>query len=134
MTSLYGCIAMLLAILSLSSCSFTSKSMRDFDKSFRLYERALRWQEYDLVLGFHKNEKEKLNQEKRKSLKKFKISAYNVIITNINADEKSATQVIEVKYYNQEYNVVRDMTLTNKWEYNDTKERWELANPFPVFR
>jgi len=130
----YSLVAVVFAMLSLGGCAFPSEAIDNFDRSYRLYERALRWQDYDLVLGFHKNEKDKLTEVSRKKLKKFRVSGYNVLFTTINADEKSATQVVEVKYYHQEYAVIRDITLTNKWEYDETKERWELANPFPDFR
>ncbi len=121
--------------LLLGSCAFPSQSMKEFDKSFRLYEKAMRWQDYDLVLGFHKNATQKeLSPARRKQLKQFRVSGYNIVLTNIDPDEQHATHVIEVKYYNQDYNVVREMTITNKWEWSEIKERWELTNPFPSFR
>jgi len=118
-----------------SSCAISSHEMKEFENSYRLYEKAIRWQDYDLMLGFHKNaKKSELTAENRKRLKQFKVSGYNILFTRIEPDEQSATQVVEVKYYNQDYNVVREMTLTNKWEWSEKKERWELANPFPDFR
>ena len=119
----------------MSSCAITSEEMKAFDKSYRLYERAIRWQDYDLMLGFHKNaEESELTEANRKRLKQFRVSGYHILFTTIDPSEQSATQVVEVKYYNQNYNVVREMTLTNLWEWNTKKERWELANPFPDFR
>ena len=108
--------------------------MKTFEKSYRLYEKALRWQDYDLMLGFHKNaEQTELTEANRKRLKQYKVSGYKILFTRIDPSEQSATQVVEVKYYNQDYNVVREMTITNLWEWNTLKERWELANPVPVF-
>jgi len=127
-------ILAIIAILT-SSCAIQSQEMKDFEKSYRLYEKAMRWQDYDLMLGYHKNaKKSELNEASRKRLKKFRVSGYNVLFMKIEPDEQSATQMIEIKYYNQDYNVVRDMTITNLWEWSEKKERWELANPFPDFR
>ncbi len=123
-----------IAILT-SSCAIPSQEMKDFEKSYRLYEKAMRWQDYDVMFGFHKNAKKSdLTAENRKRLKKFRVSGYHVLFTRINPDEQSATQMIEIKYYNKDYNVVRDLTLTNLWEWSKEKERWELANPVPDFR
>ncbi len=119
----------------MSSCAFPSQEMKDFQKSYRLYEKAIRWQDYDLMLGFHKNaKKSELSEANRKRLKQFRVSGYNTVFTRIDPDEQSATQVVEVKYYNEDYNVVREMTITNLWEWNKLAQRWELANPFPTFR
>ena len=99
-----------------------------------LYEHALRWQDYDLVISFHKSEHETLTDYKRKQLKKFRITGYNVVYTKVENDNKSAKQVVEIKYYNDEYAVVRDLTVTHLWEYDDEKKRWQLGNPLPDFR
>lgn len=121
--------------LVLSSCAIQSYEMKEFDKSYRLYEKAIRWQDYDLMLGFHKNAtKKELSESRRKKLKQFRVSGYHILFTTIDPSEQSAIQVVEVKYYNKDYNVERDMTITNKWEWNEQIERWELANPFPDFR
>ena len=73
------------------------------DKSFLLYEHALRWQDYDLVISFHKNEHEKLTEAKRKQLKKYRVTSYEVVYTKVESDHKSATRVVEIKYYNEDY-------------------------------
>jgi len=125
------------AIILLSvtaACSLTPEEIEFLDKSFMLYEHALRWQDYDLVIGFHKNEREKLTDVKRKALKKYRVTSYDVVYTKVEPDNMHATQVIEVKYYNDEYAVVRELTVTNKWEYDAEKIRWQIVNPLPDFR
>jgi len=99
-----------------------------------LYEHALRWQDYDLVIGFHKSEQETLTDVKRRQLKKYRVTGYNVVYTKIEPDNKSAKQVVEIKYYNEEYAVVRDLTVNQNWEYDDEKVRWQINNPLPQFR
>lgn len=124
-----------LILLSVTvACSFTPEQIEFLDKNFILYEHALRWQDYDLVIGFHKNEQEKLTDVKRKELKKYRVTSYDVVYTKIEPDNMHATQVIEIKYYNDEYAVVRDLTVTNKWEYDAKKTRWQIVNPLPDFR
>lgn len=127
-------LVLLIVFSAIPACALHTDQMLQFTRSYRSYERAIRWQEYDRLRSFHKNNKEILTEEERKRLKKFRVSAYNVLVLNVAPDIKSALQIVEVKYYNHEYNVVRDMTLTNKWEFDEEKNRWELANPFPEFR
>jgi hypothetical protein len=116
------------------SCATTPDEIELLDKSFVLYEHALRWQDYDIVIGFHKNEQATLTAEKRKQLKKYRVTSYNVVFTKVAPDNKSATQIVEIKYYNDEYSVVRDLTLTNKWVYDPKKMHWQLTNPLPDFK
>jgi hypothetical protein len=126
----------LLAVLFFSSlsCATTPDELELLNKSFTLYEHALRWQNYDIVIGFHKNEQATLTEAKRKQLKKYRVTGYNVVYTKVEPDNKHATEVIEIKYYNDEYAVVRDITVTNKWEYDPEKIRWQLNNPLPEFK
>jgi len=126
----------LLAVLMLAgfSCASTPDEIELLNKSFTLYEHALRWQNYDIVIGFHKNEQATLTEAKRKQLKKYRVTGYNVVYTKVEPDNKSATEIIEIKYYNDEYAVVRDLTVTNNWEYDSEKFRWQLTNLLPDFK
>ena len=120
--------------LWLVACASTPDEIKLLDKSFALYEHALRWQDYDVLIGFHKNERDKLTQAKRQFLKQFRVSGYNVVYSNVAADQRHANQIIEIKYYNQDYGVLREMTLNNQWEYDEKALRWQLTNPIPDFR
>ena len=90
-------IAFLVAIIT--ACASTPDEIQLLNKSFTLYEHALRWQNYDVVIGFHKNEHETLTEAKRKQLKKYRVTGYNVVYTKVEPDNKSATEIIEIKYY-----------------------------------
>ncbi len=124
----------LASLLLVASCSTTPEEIELLDKSFTLYEHALRWQDYDLVISFHKNEREKLTEARRKFLKRFRVTSYNVVYNKVEPDNKHALQVVEVKYYNDEYAIVRDVTLNNQWEYDEKANRWHLINDLPAFR
>jgi hypothetical protein len=117
-----------------SACASTPEELALLDKSFLLYEHALRWQDYDLVISFHKNEHEKLTEAKRKQLKKYRVTSYEVVYTKVESDHKSAARVVEIKYYNEDYARVRDLTLNQQWEFDDKKMRWQQTNPLPPFK
>lgn len=123
-----------LVLLLPAACATTPDELELLDKSFTVYEHALRWQDYDVIIGFHKNEREKLTVEKRKYLKQFRVTGYNVVYSSVEPGNKLANQVIELKYYNNDYGTVRDLTVNNKWEYDEKIKRWQLTNDLPDFK
>lgn len=118
----------------LISCATTPDPVESLATSMTAYERSLRWQNFDAVIAMHKNEHNKLTTEKRKFLKRFRITGYNEVYRKLETDGSTASQTVEVKYYNQEYGVVREVTLKNEWEYDKKQSRWYLTNPLPDFR
>lgn len=62
------------------------------------------------------------------------MSGYNVVYNTMAPDLQHATQVVEVKYYNTDYQVVREMTLRNEWEFDEKAKQWYLTNPLPDFK
>jgi len=120
--------------LLLMSCATTPDHVESLDLSMTAYERSLRWQNFDTVIAMHKNEHSKLTAERRKFLKRFRITGYNEVYRKLGTDGYTASQVVEVKYYNQEYGVVREITLKNEWAYDKEQLRWYLINPLPGFR
>ena len=126
--------SVVLPILLLVACASTQDEMYLLDKSFMAYERALRWQDYDVMIAFHKNEQENLTVGQRKYLKQFRVTSYNVVFNSVEPDNKHANQIIELKYYKNDSITVRDLTLNNKWEFDDKTQRWYLTNALPDFK
>lgn len=130
----YKTIFIFVVSILIVSCTSVPSEFQQLDKTMFAYERALRWQNYDMLIAFHKNQNQNLTQEKRKYLKRFRVTAYDEAYRKINNEALSALQVIEIKYYNDEYAVVRNMTLRNQWEYDKATGHWLLSNPFPEFK
>ena len=126
--------SLVLSLLLLTACATTQDELYLLDKSFMAYERALRWQDYDVLIAFHKNERDKLTVEKRKYLKQFRVTAYNVVYSKVEQGNRHASQVVELKYYNNEYATIREMTINNKWEYDETTKLWQVTNELPDFK
>jgi len=130
----YKTIIILFTFTLIASCASIPTELEELDRTLFAYERALRWQNYDTVIAFHKNEHSTLTQEKRKHLKQFRVTAYDEVYRSLGRDAKSATQVVEVKYYTNEYAVIRNITLKNQWEFEEKSGRWFLSNPLPAFK
>ena len=127
-------IVFLVFLFGAAACAGPSEKMQLFDSSLRNYEQALRWQDYDLLVSFHKNEYKTLTKAKRKRLKQFRVTSYNVISNVMDPDQRHATQNVEIKYYNIDYQVVHEMTLQNRWEFDPQSNHWYLLNPLPDFK
>lgn len=121
-------------LMFLTACAAPQDELQDYEFAVIRYEKALRWQDLDLLIAFHKNERNSVTAEQRKHLKQFRVTAYNVVQKSMAPDHLHATQVVEVKYYNTDYQIVRDMTLHNDWEYDEKNRQWYLTNPLPVFK
>lgn len=119
---------------ALSACATPSQEMEQYNLAMIRYEQALRWQDIDGLVSFHKNEYKSLTKEKRKYLKKFRVTSYNEVSNIMNPDERHASQTVEIKYYNTDYQVVHELTLHNRWEYDEKTRRWYLLNPLPDFK
>ena len=124
---------LLLCISILTSCATMSDEGKRLNETMRFYENAMRWQDYDFVLSIHAKD-EVLSKEKRKALSVYKVTGYDVVYMKMGDDGMSATQVIEIKYYNEEYMRVKDLTLKNKWKMDEHSLQWYLENPFPKFK
>ena len=121
-------------LAGLAACAGPSKEIQSYDLALLRYEQALRWQDYDGLVSFHKNEYKTLTKEKRAYLKHFRVTSYNVISNVMDPDQRHASQTVEIKYYNTDYQVVHDLTLQNHWEFDPKSERWYLTNPLPDFK
>jgi len=124
----------IISLFGMAACAGPSQEMQLYNLSLLRYEQALRWQDIDALVSFHKNEYKKLTKEKRKFLKQYRVTSYNEISNIMDPDQKHATQAVEIKYYNTDYQVVHDLTLHNKWEYDTKSNRWYLLNPLPDFK
>jgi hypothetical protein len=127
---------LVLGILSLmlGACAGISKEMETYQLETRHYEQALRWQDYDAVISFHKDARKSITPQSLKRLKKYKVTAYKVISNVVSPDMQHADETVEIKYFNTDYQLVRDLTLQNRWEYDAKQNRWFLINPLPAFR
>lgn len=124
---------LLACIGALSSCATMSEEGKRLSETMRFYENAMRWQDYDFVLSIHAKD-DVLSGEKRKALSVYKVTGYDVVYMKMGDDGRSATQIVEIKYYNEEYARVRDLTLKNKWKMDESSMQWYLENPFPKFK
>jgi hypothetical protein len=127
-------ITVLVLGLMLSACGVIPSDKYDkYTMSSRAYEKALRWGDFYSAYSFHKNEKP-LTEKERARLKHIRVSEFEAIDNFIDPDEKNARQIIELKYYFEDYQLVKSVTFNLKWEYDEKQKRWFIISPFPELR
>ncbi|MGM0679545.1 MAG: hypothetical protein ACQESY_06720 [Pseudomonadota bacterium] len=117
--------------LLLGACNTTPSELEDLDKVLRAYEHSMRWSRLELAVQYYKEPPE-LSERQKKRLRDIKITGYKIL--TVNASTTEAVQVVELRYYNTNNHVVREITDNQVWEYNKEAERWALTSAFPEFR
>ncbi len=122
-------VAMSLVVL-LSACAM-SDELESLDKTMRAYEHSLRWSRLELVGEYYK-EPVVFSEREKEYLKNIQVTRYKVLTTD--ASKTEARQVVEIRYFNNEYAIERELTDVQKWKYDPEAERWLLVSSFPKFK
>ncbi len=117
--------------LLLGACNTTPSELEDLDEVLRAYEHSLRWSRLELAVQYYKDPPQ-LSEQQKKRLRDIKVTGYKVL--TVNASKTEAAQVVELRYFNTNYNIVREITDTQIWEYDKETERWALTSEFPEFK
>lgn len=126
--SLLPRIGLLLLLAGLTACATESDIQRSLDDTLRAYERALRWEGLDKAAGFQKHP-QTIGERERRRLKHIQITGYNILSASYRPDR--ATQLVEIRYYNDLNAVERTYTDRQVWEYDKKQQRWYLTSPLP---
>ena len=114
-----------------SACNVTPKELEKLDDVFQAYEHSMRWSRLELVAQYYKDSPTFSDREKQ-HLKDIKITSYKVL--NTSASTTESVQTVAIRYYNTNNAVEREITDTQKWEYDKETEHWSVTSPFPEFR
>lgn len=125
---------MSLLVLGVAACMGPSAEMTQYNLAQMRYEQALRWQDYNTVLRFHKSAYKNSDKPSRKWFNQFKVTEYKVLSNIISPDMRHVTQRVQIHYFNTDYEIVHSMTLVNKWKYDPKEQVWYLLNPMPEFK
>lgn len=121
------CLVMALLV----GCAGLSDQHLKFQQMNFAYERALRWGEYDKAYSVHINEKEPFSEKERKRLSHIRVSGYNVVNHQLSGDQTRITQLVEIRFYNEDTAIERKMNFTLEWEMDKASGFWRITSPFP---
>jgi hypothetical protein len=129
-------IALLLLAAFLSGCASMDERKKTvtLERATRHYENAIRWGDYETANAFRLREGDSALTLDPDSLKRFRVTSYEILSSVLNADETEARIVVQIGYYDE--GRMREVTLTDRqtWKYDTDLEQWYLDSPLPAFR
>ena len=127
--------SILLTALLLSACSTIEKEEKrmSMNNTTRYYEYALRWSDYDAANAM-RNPESTIPSPDPAVLKKYRVTSYSVVNSLLSEDGLTLTQIVDMRYYNEENLRERQLTDRQKWVYDEEIEIWYLDSPLPAFQ
>ena len=125
----------LLIALLLSACGTIEKEEKrmSMNNTTRYYEYALRWSDYDAANAM-RNPESTIPSPDPAVLKKYRVTSYSVVNSLLSEDGLTLTQIVDMRYYNEENLRERQLTDRQKWVYDEENEIWYLDSPLPAFQ
>ncbi len=121
------------SVLNLTSCAFPPEAENSLDKTLVVYERAIRWRNYNGARALQLTPM-KISDFKRQRLKGLRITSYHTIEKVIAPDYSKAELLVDIRYYYDRSAVERVLTDRQTWVYDKQHDRWRLESPFPDFK
>ena len=122
----------LLVTLLLTACASVPEELETLDTTLKNYEKAMLWSEYDYILTSHKGQN--MSPVEHEKLKSIKVTSYNVLRSKLMPGGTTFVQLVELKYYNRSYGVIRSVRADQEWAYEQARGAWVLLTPFPNFK
>lgn len=128
----YRGIALLLASVLLVACAGMKDRTELLDSAQHTYESALRWGHYDIVYALHRNADGTVPKVPD-NLSNYRVTSYSVLSNTLAANESSAEQTIQIKYYHVDYMQEKTLTQRQHWVFNPQRKVWLVTTPPPTF-
>ena len=125
----------LLALMVFGCASLRlSKQMERFDMMSRSYADAIEWSDFEAARFFIKDAQPENPPLDFRKLQLVKVTSYEVRQLVISEDKSQVRQIVEVKYYKLNDNVVKTIIDNQLWEYDPAGESWYLQSGLPDFQ
>ncbi len=127
-------VSLVVLFLWLAGCAGITGQARTqkFDDMLRLYERSMRWSEYEKAFALVAPADAKMPDFEH--LKGIKITTYDPLgAPQTSPDKMRVTQIVEIRYVYISRMVERRMVDRQVWEYAEKDGRWYLRSEFPKF-
>ena len=99
----------------------------------RYYEYALRWSDYDAANAM-RNPETTVTSPEPATLKQFRVTSYTVTNSLMSEDGMILTQIVDIRYYNENNMREKQLTDRQKWVFDPENEIWTLDGPLPSFQ
>ncbi len=110
------------------------KKLKTFAEKTLKYEYAIQWEKYELANSFRKVDDSEHKDPDFEKLKKFKVSYYEVLKSNVPENSLQAQQTVEITYYNIHNMIAKKLIDEQQWEYDKEEKMWYLKSELPDFK
>lgn len=125
-------ISYLLGTLLLLSACASEQKLQSLDDTLKLYQASFRWSKFD-DLGRFQRGVEPISDDNYKKLKTIKVTSYEEKNRIVTEDYMQAEQTVQIRYYNENTGVEKQIVDRQLWKYDDDKGVWYLSSPLPAF-
>jgi hypothetical protein len=99
-----------------------------------MYEKAMRWGDYQVVGSVMKMQGTDRQNPNLKKLEKIKVTSYQLIDSHMSEDKLRAHQTVEIKYFNTNCLIVKNLIDKQLWKYDEKEKAWYLQSGLPDFK
>jgi hypothetical protein len=125
----------LLTLLILGCASYQlSRQMEKFDLVSQNYANALKWSDFQAAYNYSKDAQAGSNPPDFRKLQLARVTSYEVRQFTASDDNSQVRQIVEIKYYKVNYNVVQTIIDHQLWEYDPENNIWHLQSKLPDFK
>ena len=125
----------LLTLLILGCASYQlSRQMEKFDLVSQNYANALKWSDFQAAYNYSKDAQTGSNPPDFRKLQLARVTSYEVRQFTASDDNSQVRQIVEIKYYKVNYNVVQTIIDHQLWEYDPENNIWHLQSKLPDFK
>ena len=134
-------IVMVTCLVLVSGCAAVkAKSQADkLDRTVKEYASSLRWSLYREAISFHVSRDGKFAEVDIDQLESIAVTDFDIISKTIipSSEEGGVNEAIieaEVSYYHKSQGILREMSLSQIWWYNEEFKAWMIESDFPEFK
>lgn len=132
-TRMARCLAVLTLAALLAGCP-SSQMGKSMDETLMMYERYVRWSQWDSLVEFLAPEYLEENPITRLDLDRlrlFRVTQYIPRQTAVQTDGTAFQQVVEIRMFNQRQAVEKTIIDTQEWRWDEDAQRWFLHSGLP---
>ena len=123
-------------VLLISACGNMQEKLKvqNLDKAIDEYAYALRWKRIDDAVSFHRNKDGSKPDINVGPMDDIRVTGFNIENKVLGHDMKDCTVTGELKYYKEDYGMLRTLKFEQHWWYDEEAKRWFVDSPFPEFK
>ena len=128
-------LLMLLVLISLAGCKTVSESKENqvMEAQLSLYGKTARWGVLENLYGFL-NPEEGIKAVIPDNLDNVRVTDYQVRIHPMVLEEHKISQTVTIEYLFRDTQVIRTMSDSQIWAFDEESKQWFRANPVPDFK